>query len=53
MPVCILKATETPRTVKNKTNGTNQPGGGVFFLSVTTKIRSSRMNVPMNLTLLH
>jgi hypothetical protein len=53
MPVCIPNATETPRIVKNMTNGTSQPGGGEFFLSVTAKISSSRMNAPTNLIPLH
>jgi hypothetical protein len=53
MPVCIPNATETAKIERNTTNGTSQPGGGEFLLSVTENISSSRMNAPMNLTLLH
>jgi hypothetical protein len=53
MPVCIPNATEIAKIVRNTTNGTTQPGGGEFLLSVTENIRSSRMNAPMNLTLLY
>jgi hypothetical protein len=53
MPVCIPNATEIARMLRNTTSGTTQPGGGEFFLSVTENISSSRMNVPINLTLLH